>query len=225
MARVAPAGTFRFLLDQRRSAYWMRGRLGQGRWGILCGLIFDEAIEAWTLCLLMAMLADKQSPDDVLPIVARDRRLDRYHLESAAQHRQRLIDAWDIYAYAGTEHVIEQQLAAAGYPGAFVEFRPSEKGPRGEAPPYRTQFWVVFPANSHPVTGPPKPWGTFIWGQTWLDTPGVWAPMGLTAEFYRTVLGIVLKWKPSTYVFRGFTFQLSVGGPIDMPVALGARAP
>jgi hypothetical protein len=215
--------TFVDWLNQR-STVWMRQPRSSGWFGVTLAVPANEAVEGWLFCCRMHLLDDPESPDDVLPIIALDRKLPRYPHETAAQHRARLIDAWNIYPYAGTEHVIEMQLAAAGYPNAVVEFRPSELGPRGEAAPYRTQFWVVFADGYHPVTGPCKPWGTFVWGDKWTEVPGVWAPTGLTPDFYRTIMGIVLKWKPSQYVFRGFTF--TVGSTrVELPIRLGTSAP
>ena len=233
---VQAEGTFGHLLTQRRSAYWMLGDLSAGWWCVLVSLPGDEAAEAWSLCCRMPLLADEESPDDVLPVVALDRKLPRYPLESPAQHRARLIDAWSIYEYAGTEYVIETQLRAAGYGptdligdfgnpdivfgdtdyffgdlGAFVQFRPAATGPRGEPAPYRTQFWVVFNEGFHPVTGGAAPWGSWTWGDTWVDPPGsgVWALEGLGVDDYRTIIGIVKKWKPVDHVLRGFLFIIN----------------
>ncbi len=199
--------------------------------GVTLGLTADEAAETQILACRMHLLDDPESPDDVLPYLARDRKLPRYPGETAAQHRARLIAAWEIYDETGTEEVIEKQLLAAGYGpdvfigdfgnpdvafgdpqyffadrGAYVDFRPDETGPRGEAPPYRTQFWVVFGEGFHPVVGPPIPWGDFVWGDT---SVGVWGPQGYDREFQQTIEGIVRKWKPHDYVFRGFTFVIN----------------
>jgi hypothetical protein len=263
---VSETRTFIDWLDQR-STTWMRAQYTGAWFGIMLALPANEAVEAWILCSRMHLLDDPQSPDDVLPFIAQDRKLPRYPQETAAQHRARLIDAWNIYALGGSEAVIESQIRAAGYGpdeahrittwgapgftwgqaglrwgdmGAFVQFRPDESGPRGEAPPYRTQFWLVFSFGFHPVTGGSKPWGTWTWGDTWPTTPGVWALTGLTTDFYRTVVGIALKWKSSMYVFRGFTFRTGSitvwgeaghtwgeagatwGGGFELPVPLSA---
>jgi hypothetical protein len=235
--------------------------LSSGWFGVLVGLTGDTAGEAWSLCARMHLLADPESPDDILPIAARDRRLPRYPLESADQHRARLIDAWEIYKGAGSEEVIETQLRAAGYGptdllgewgnpdvdwgddtffwgdlGAFVQFRLFELGPRGEPAPYWSQFWVVFNEGFHPVTGMPTPWGDFTWGDI---EPWVWRPEGYSLDFARTIIGIIRKWKPSRWVFRGFRFMVNNvpwgletldwgdpsviwGGSIDVPVPITA---
>jgi hypothetical protein len=243
---------------ENHSASWMAGDFASGFWGVVFAQVGSNLQEQWVLACRHHLLDDPESPDDILPIIAKDRRLDRYYLETAAEHRQRLIKAWDIYALSASETVINQQLKAAGFGpdqeiaygdetveygdedlaygdlGTFIEFRPWELGPRGEAAPYWSQFWVVFNEGFHPVTGPPTPWGQFVWGDTgeW-----VWRPAGYSRDFSRTIRAIVKKWKPSRWVFRGFRFlfagviygdpdieygdpTIMYGGAIDVPVPL-----
>ena len=228
-----PPGTFRGLVELR-SPSWLRGDSTSALFQIAFGLTADECAESIGIACRMHLLDDPESPDDILPVIGQDRGLPQYAGETAAAYRQRLIDAWAIYPHSGSSEVIEEQILAAGYGpttflgdwgnpdvawgdstyfwgdlGAYIEFRPYALGPRGEAAPYATQFWLVFNTGFHPVTGPPAPWGSWTWGDTWLTVSGVWAPQGMTADFYRTIIGIVKKWKPSRYVFRGFTFILS----------------
>jgi hypothetical protein len=91
--------------------------------------------------------------------------------------------------------------------GTYIQFRPYALGPRGEPAPYWSQFWIVFAFGYHPVTGPPTPWGQFVWGDTgeW-----VWRPAGYSRDFSRTIRGIIKKWKPSRWVCRGFLFKTGV---------------
>lgn len=230
---MASPPTFIDWLD-RLSTSWMRGPVASGWYGVTLALQANEAVESWLLACRMHLLDDPESPDDVLPIIAQDRQLPRYPLETADQHRTRLIDAWNIYQEAGTEEVIEKQILAAGYGpteflgewgnpnvtfgdptyvwadrGAYVEFRPNEPGPRGEAAPYASQFWIVFATGFHPITGLPNPWGSWTWGDTEPLVHGVWTYYGYTPDFQRTILGIVKKWKPCDHVFRGMTFMIS----------------
>lgn len=222
------APTFDDWLDQRSTTY-MRAPLSGGWFGVLLAVTGNVNQEVWLLASRFHLLDDPASPDDVLPLIAQDRRLPRYPLETADQHRQRLIDAWDIYPLGGTEYVIESQLRAAGFGptnliqtwgqaghtwgqagyawadlGAFVEFRPYREGPRGEPPPYRTQFWITFSYGYHPLQYAMIPWGSFEWGDS---EDGVWSYVGMTDDFVRTIMGIILKWKPSDHVFRGFRFR------------------
>jgi hypothetical protein len=252
------AETFTDLVE-RWSNSDMKAERAAAFFGVLVGVVADSHQEAATLASRMHLLDDPESPDDALPVVATNRKLERYYLETADQHRARLSDAWEIYAGGGSAEVIETQLRAAGFGptslvgeygnpdieygdpdltygdlGAFVEFRPWELGPRGEAAPYWSQFWVVFNMGWHPVTGPPTPWGEFVWGDIgeW-----VWRPAGYSREFSRTIRGILKKWTPCRYVFRGFRFLITnipygdetveygdptivYGGAIDVPVPL-----
>ncbi len=233
----SPEGTFRFFLEEFRSPGWMKTELSSGFFGITIGATADEAVESWILACRAHLLLDPESPDDVLPYIAQDRRLMRFSTETAAQHRDRLWRAWDIYLTAGTEEVIESQLFEAGWGptellgeygsdvdygsdfvyadrGAYVDYRINEPGPRGEPPPYRTQFWLVFNEGFHPITGDPTAWGDFDWGDI---SEGVWAYEGYSNEFAIDIRGIVKKWKNSEYAFRGFTFimnALDYGGDV-----------
>src|SRR5690606_23888184 len=121
--------------------------------------------------------------------------------ESAAQYRARVHGAWDAYEAGGDESAIEGQLAAAGYPGAKVTFFLNEPGPHGEMP-YRSQFWVVFPPGTHPVTRDGPEWNGFLW-----NDGTAWGPGGMTPEFAATIRGIVRKWKPVQWICRGFIFE------------------
>src|SRR5690348_6886634 len=103
---MAGVPTFDDWLDQR-STTWMRSPLSGGWFGVTLAVTGNQAIESWIVAARMHLLDDPQSPDDVLPVIAQDRKLPRYPLETDDQHRQRLIDAWDIYELAGTEAVIE----------------------------------------------------------------------------------------------------------------------
>ena len=217
-------------LVERWSNSDMKADRASAFFGVLVGVVADSHQEAATLAARMHLLDDPESPDDILPILAKDRRLERYYLETALQHRRRLIDAWDIYALGGGENVINEQLRAAGFGptnsspawgepglewgapgyawsdlGTYIQFRPWELGPRGEPAPYWSQFWVVFNSGFHPVTGPATPWGQFVWGDTgeW-----VWRPAGYSREFSRTIRAIVKKWKPSRWICRGFLFKV-----------------
>lgn len=219
-------------LVERWSNSDMRAELAAAFFGVNVGVMADSHQEAATLCSRMHLLDDPESPDDILPVIATDRGLERYYLETPAQHRARLLDAWEIYAGGGSEEVINRQLRAAGFGpatdspawgepgiiwgdpgyawadlGTYIQFRPWANGPRGEPAPYWSQFWVVFKFGYHPVTGPPTPWGQFVWGDTgeW-----VWRPAGYSRDFSRTIRGIVKKWKPSQWICRGFVFKLGL---------------
>lgn len=187
------------------SASWMLDAVSQGWWGVLVGLIHDVSAEAWSLVLRMPWLADAESPDDVVPIVAKERRLRRYSLETAAAHRARVLDAWNAYAFAGAGQTILQQLDLAGYPGAALRFFTGREGPRQEPGPYWSQFWVYWPIGTHPVTGDAPAVGSFVVGSAQVGVVGV------DPDYFPTVRGIIRKWKPVDWYFRGFVFQISTG--------------
>jgi hypothetical protein len=218
----------------------MLGDVSAAFFGVTLSLPYDEAIEAWGIAARMHLLDDSESPDDVLELLGRDRRMPRYYLETTDQHRSRIKDAWNAYQYGGTQESIERQLALAGSaPELLVEFwgaadpdilwgdepaavwgdrtavvvfNPGANGPRGEPAPYYSQFWVRFSFGHHPVTGPPLPFDGAEW--TWGDIgPGIWAPIGYSPDQVATWLGIIKKWRANGWIFRGFIFDL--GTEID----------
>lgn len=179
-------------------------RLSAGFFGVLCGFTGDTLADAMSLAARMPLLKDPASPDDVLPLIGDERGMPRYPIETAAQYRARLIDAWNAYKFAGAEQTITAQFAHAGYPGVAIQFDPAALGPNGEAAPYWSQFWVYFPFSSgHPVTSHGKNWGAFNWGD------GTVYGLGVTVAFYQLIHGITRKWKPSRWICRGFRFQLA----------------
>lgn len=176
-----------------------------GAWfGVLCGLTGDLLAEGMGLALRLAWISDRESPDDVLPLIGSERGMPRYAGETPAQYRARLQDAWTAYTFAGAEQTIVSQFAHAGYPGVEIVFDAAALGPNGEAAPYWSQFWVHFPFSSgHPVTGDGPAWGGFVYGD------GTIYGLDVTIGFYQLIHGIVGKWKPTRWICRGFTFELA----------------
>jgi hypothetical protein len=174
-----------------------------GWFGVLCGLTGDLIHDGMAIALKLAWLADTESPDDVLPLVGSERRLPRYPSETPVQYRARLLDAWNAYRFAGAEPTIVQQFEYAGYPGVEIQFDAAALGPRGEAAPYWSQFWIYFPYSSgHPVTGNGPTWNSFTFGD------GTVYGLDVTVAFYQLIHGIVGKWKPVRWICRGFIFEL-----------------
>lgn len=224
-----PDGSFRQYVEKRLGGRFQGAKI-KGYVGIILGLTADEAVEAWSICARMHLLDDPESPDDYLPIAAKDRQLPRYYTESAAQHRARLIDAWDIYKCGGAEQGQVDQYHAAGFTpdndaelwgdptvtwgasgymwgnrSTSIDTMPFEPGPRGEPAPYPSQYRIVFAAGAIDVT-PAIPWGVFNWGDPGGNGSGIWGPTGLTNELLVLLLTIQKKWHPSAWVFRGFRF-------------------
>jgi hypothetical protein len=142
---------------------------------------------------------------DALRYLGSECSLPRYPGETWPQYKARLERVWEDWPLAGGEPAIVGQFAAAGFPGVQILYFPSEPGPRGEPPPYWSQFSLYFPLGSHPVTGAGEKWGAFNWGSA------LWGPAGLTAEAAFTMRSIVRKWKPAQWVCRKLIFDL--GGP------------
>jgi hypothetical protein len=228
MADPSPEGSFRLFVEKRLGGRFQGPKI-KGFMGVCLGLTADEAVESWILATRMHLLDDPESPDDALPVIAKDRRLERYYTETAAQHRRRLIDAWTIYKPGGAEVSTIDQLDAAGFGPAnkegiwgdsdelwgeagdmwgdrSVSIDPMryDRGPRGESPPYPSHYRVVFAEDALPPITPARPWGEPWWGQPGGNGSGIWGPTGLTDELYRLLLSIARKWKPPTHVLRGF---------------------
>ncbi len=188
------------------SAPWLQGKYSAPYVGVVLSLTADLASAGLRQVLRMPWLLDPESPDDVLPLIGKERRMPAYPGESAASYRARLWGAGEAYRFAGSALAITTQLAAAGYPNAEVRFYPGTPGPNG-ALDYWSQFWVWFPVGSHPVTGAGEPWAGFSWGDGTL-----YGVSGATADFFATIRGIVRKWKPVDWICRGFEF--SYGDPV-----------
>lgn len=207
-------GTFRDMVAERLPRPFAQ-ELSAGWFGVLCGYTGDLIADGLGLALRLAWLADPESPDDVLPLVGKERGMPRYPGETPAQYRARLLDAWNAYTFAGAEQTIVAQFAHAGYPGTVITFDAAALGPNGEAAPYWSQFWVTFPFSSgHPVTSPGPTWGSFNYGD------GTVYGLGVTVAFYQLIHGIVRKWKPTRWICRGFIFELAVGPPVELSFGL-----
>lgn len=178
-----------------------------GEWGslflgIVFGLTGDSLLEAMSVAHRSPWLLDEQSPDDVLGLIGRERRLPRYPSETNDQYRARLHGAWDAYKFAGDESSILGQLTTAGFGGAEI-YDAWQWPTRGE-PGHWSQFWVFFPAGTHTVNGIPVVGGGWVIGDGTLV--GV---EGITIEQVTTIRGIIRKWKPVQWVCRGVIFEIS----------------
>lgn len=183
------------------SSTWMQGPNGEAFCGLCIGLCADALAEGASQALRLPWTNDPAQPDDALPLLASERALPIYAGELTATHRLRLADAWTTYSVAGDETSIESQLALAGYAGQVVFF-PGLDGPNGQPAPYWSQFWILFPHGTHPVTSEGFPWDSFDW-----DDGSAWGPIGYTESFSSTLHGIVRKWKPGHWICRGFIFE------------------
>lgn len=88
------------------------------------GFVMDVISQATSEALFSRNLRTgnfEHGPDDALVPIGNERLLPRYPNETNDGYRARLADAWNLWGNAGDETGIVDQLAAAGYPNAFVE--------------------------------------------------------------------------------------------------------
>lgn len=184
----------------------------QGYWGTrlmgMLTLFAESAAQGAGEALRAPWIREETSPDDGLRLTGSEMSIPRYPDETAAQYRARLENGWEAWAVAGDESSIEGQLAAAGFVGAYVTTDTTRQGPRGEAAPYWSQFWVRFPVGSGVVvTVQQNLWdGSATW-----DGSIAWQPTSLTRAQLATMIGIINQWKPSDWICRGLIFELSSG--------------
>lgn len=189
--------------------------LSSGWFGVLNALTGNLIAEGMGIALRMPWLLEEESPDDVLPLVGAERGMPRYPDESVTNYRARLHDAWDAYKFAGSEGTISAQFAHAGYPGVEIYFDAAALGPRGEAAPYWSQFWIYFPYSSgHPVTATGPTWGSFTYGD------GTIYGLSVSVAFYQLLHGIGGKWKPTRWYLRGFRFELADTSIVEIAFGL-----
>src|SRR5690606_27323333 len=153
----------RQLSTPRMLRHWAERHYG------MIAIIAETASEGIKLALFSNWLLEPTSPDDILPKIARERRLPRYPAETPAQHRTRLHQAWTTWVQAGSDQNLVTQFAYAGWPGALIFDNVDIY--QWETPHDTTQvsrFWVVLPPGSH----------SFISDGNW-DDPGTWNDGGL----------------------------------------------
>lgn len=177
---------------------WLQGYWGQRLLGI-CVLVADIVSEGASEAIRAPWLAESTSPDDCLSLKGEEYMMPRYPGETAEQYRARLLAVWETWPYAGSAQAIETQLAAAGF-DATVVFHSDRLGPKGQAAPYRSQFWVLL--NGTPTYESPA-WGDFDWGDG-----TEWGATDVSPEDADLIRAIVRKWKPADWVCRGFGYVL-----------------
>jgi hypothetical protein len=191
------------LVPQWLGKYWGERLVGAN--GLMADIVSEGASEA----LRASWLRESTSPDDVLPLVAQERMLERYPSETAATHRERLINAWFTWEGAGHETSIEGQFAAAGFPGVVVySHREIDRGPSTPWQPdvdHYTRFWVFFPESSnHGVTGDGPAYGSFSYGDG-----SLYGISGITEEQAALIRRVIGKFKPFKYICVEIIFEIT----------------
>lgn len=129
------------------------GPWGQRFVGIMFGLLPDIIAEGASQALKAPWTSlGVDQPTDALPLLGSERRLERYAAETDANYQARLQNAWVTYQYAGTEQSIIEHLTAAGFTNVQIVSYINDP-----------LFDVWFP-DGYPLTGGPKHWGAFHWG-------------------------------------------------------------
>lgn len=184
----------------------LSGFYGERLVGVIA-LVADLISEGASEALKVSWLGEASSPDDALRFAAFDRNLERYPNETAAQHRARLLRAWQDWLAAGDESAIVGQLAAATFTQSVVYcqaewLRPPETDVLGN--PWWSLFWIFFPKGTHPVTAQ----GPICGGEFFCGGGARCGPIGIGGGA-PVLVGIVQKWKPSDWVARELVFEIS----------------
>ena len=88
--------------------------------GTMFGIFSDIGSLSMDEAFLHRCMDEDDSPDDFLEFAAIERALPRYATETTAQHRARLLDAWNLWQLAGVEAGIVTQMEAAGFPSVTI---------------------------------------------------------------------------------------------------------
>lgn len=127
----------------------LAGTWGQRLHGTLSGLVWDILAEGLSAAIKAPWLTTPGQPLDALDPISDERRLPKYILESVAEWKARLLDAWNIWEAGGALVLIRQQYEAAKYPGVQIH----DPFDWNRDPDWISQFWVYLPYSSH-STGP-----------------------------------------------------------------------
>lgn len=183
-----------------RSYATFAGHYGERFTGFVIGLMSDLIAEGASQAVTNWWINSRKPPEDWLAFLGNERLLPRYPKETSLQYRQRILDAWNIWPFAGDENTIEQQLETMG----FTEVQVLDAAEVPLLPPvgYWSQFWVYI-AGGHSITGSGPTYGSFNWGDGTR-----YGPYGLNADEYAAVRGIIRKFKPTEWICREIVWQI-----------------
>lgn len=124
------------------------------------------------------------APVDALPDLGKDRKMLRAPGETDDGYRERLLNAFDIWATAGTEAGLLELFRVAGATDVTIW----EDQDVGGALGHWARF-AIYVAEPHPYTAP-KTWGSFAWGDGTCWGFGDDAAITYTKE-------VIRRWKPA----------------------------
>lgn len=197
---------------------WAKDELSLKLLGPAYGLMADAVADMQLVAATAGLIGNSTSPDDALPYVGRERGgLLAYPGEAPTQYRERLMCAAETFEFAGGDNAVSGQFAAAGYPGVTLKAHPNRSGPRGESPPYLSQYWIQVPSAVVPALVAPV-WDSITWGYFWWDTGA------LPVDFVRLCLKIVKQFGDPTCFCRGVEIvdqdAKAASFPLEYPVVL-----
>lgn len=166
---------------------WLSG-VPLGRAWLLGNAVMKDAALAAAKLAVKARFPSL-APDDALPYLAAERRIERGHQYTIAQFREQIVNAWDAWSLAGTKDGLVAALRTAGFRNFMIV--QNYETPMDGNPDHWWKFWIV--------VWPPFPWPfnpTLTWdpGLPW--DPGLTWP-GVPQEWVERVKQVVRLWKPA----------------------------
>jgi hypothetical protein len=167
---------------------WLKGFWGVS-WSAAHGLILDGIAQGATDAVKCRIVT--RAPDDAIPKIGKERNIPRYSNETVETYRNRLQDAWNTWAKAGTDKGILDQITLIGFSDATIVRNNQwdwDSNP-GNVATYWARFWVVLPTwpyNNDGYWGDAGYWGD---GGSW----GTEAPTTIC----KALIDAVRKWKSS----------------------------
>jgi len=174
------------------------GRFARRHMGVTAA-VFDVLAEGFAHAVRAPWVSDTKGVGpavDILGDLGAEVGRPRYPRETWQSHKSRINTIWDTAPLDGTESVLLLELAAAGFPGAQVQYTSDSVN--------WSEFWIFFPAGTHTITAEGPPVGSFSIG----DGTHI-GPVGLLAEDLATMRAIIRAHKPAHWVCSKIVFQLT----------------
>lgn len=170
---------------------------GEKLQGTIAGLAWDALADGVTQAIKSPWISlGLEQPVDAVPVLADERKLPRYLIETPEQWQARVDDVWDIWGAGGAEPEIAAQYAAAGYPATIYSPLDWNRSPFD----WWSQFWILITAAG--PFGPPAVAGSAVEGQ---HLCGVSGPTANVTEVRQIVAGM----RPGHVVCRSIIIRLS----------------